>query len=129
MTWRTQRNGRWHYKLLQQAHGVGVCQCTAREASSCIYNIGNCEQLDRAANFVACRDLCMVVMEGRARPPRDDDRYSELGLAQRGILSHFLRNIVEQTSRIQDTEDGGMDVILKDQPILAGRARRKIRIL
>jgi hypothetical protein len=44
-------------------------------------------------------------------------------------LSHFLRNLVEQVSRIRDTKDGGMDVIFKDQPILAGRALRKIRIL
>ena len=71
----------------------------------------------------------MVVMEGTARPPRVDDRYSELGLAQRGIMSHFLRNLVEQASRTRDTKDGGMDVILKDQPILAGRTLREIRIL
>ena len=40
-----------------------------------------------------------------------------------------LRNLVEQASRIRDTKDGGMDVIFKDQLILAGRALHRIRIL
>ena len=61
---------------------------------------------DNAASLVACRDVCMVEMEGSARPPEVADRYRELGLAQRGILSHFLTNLVQQDSRVQDTNDG-----------------------
>lgn len=75
-------------------------------------------------NLVPCRDLCMVEMDGRPRPPEGLDRYREEGLAQQGILSHFLINLVQQASRIRETKDGGMLVIFKIQPILAGRARR-----
>ena len=54
-------------------HGVGVCQCTEKRAHVQQGLVIRTEQL----NFVACRDSWMLVMEGRARPPRDDDRYSE----------------------------------------------------
>ena len=85
--------------------------------------MGSCD-CNKAASLDACRDLCMVEMEGNARPPNKGYRYREPGLAQRGILSHLLRNLVQQAFRIRDTNDGGMSVIFKIQPILAGRARR-----
>ena len=74
---------------------------------------------DKAASLVACRDLCMAEMEGSARPQDEGYKYRELGLSQRGILSHFLRNLVQQASRIWDRNDGGTSVIFKIQPILA----------
>ena len=58
------------------------------EASSC--TMGS-HDFDNAASLVAHRDVYVAEMGGR---------YRELGLAQRGILSHFLKNLVQQASRV-----------------------------
>ena len=110
-----------HYVMDCPSRSMMLCLAMYLEASSCAMGSRDC---DKAASLVVCRDLCMVEMEGSAIPPKEGYRYRELGLAQRGILSHFLRNLVQQASRILDTNDGSASVIFKIQPILAGRARR-----
>ena len=55
---------------------------------------------DNAASLVAHRDVYVAEMAGSARPPEVGDRYREPGLAQQGILSHFLKNLVQQASRV-----------------------------
>lgn len=96
LVWRT-LIGWWYLTLWTVVAGPWCCYLAMWLEASSHTTIGS-HDCDEAASLFACGNLYMEV---GAKPLEVGARYRKLArLAQWGILSHFLRNLVQQVSRI-----------------------------
>ena len=96
LVWRT-LIGWWYLTLWTVVAGPWCCYLAMWLEASSHTTIGS-HDCDEAASLIACGNLYMEV---GAKPLEVGARHRKLArLAQWGILSHFVRNLVQQVSRI-----------------------------